>query len=241
VKEEILEDIGFSKNEAKLYLTMLELGPSVAGKISEKSKLHRTNVYDALERLVKKGTVSYIIKGKTKYYKATNPENLLAILEEKEKRLKAMLPELLLSQQLAEDKGKAHIFEGLKAFTAILNNFLKYKEPILVYGLKREVPHILRNFIPHFHKKRIQMKIPMKHIYNHNAKERIQYLNSLPYTEARHLPKQYDSPVTTNICGNEVNLTLWLKSPLTIQIISKEIADSYKKYFELLWGVSKAI
>ena len=57
---EILEEIGLSKNEAKIYLTLLDLGSATASKIADTSKMHRTTVYDALDRLVQKGIVSHI-------------------------------------------------------------------------------------------------------------------------------------------------------------------------------------
>lgn len=79
----------------------------------------------------------------------------------------------------------------------------------------------------------------MKHIYNVDAKERIDYLNSLPYTEARYLPQEYSSPVATEVCGDHVNLILWDKDAIVIQIESKEIAKAYKKYFYLLWDLAK--
>ena len=82
-------------------------------------------------------------------------------------------------------------------------------------------------------------KISMKHIYNHDAKERIKFLNNLSYTEARYLPKEFDAVVSTNICGDEVALTLWSETPITTLIKDKKMAEAYKRYFELLWNAAK--
>ena len=65
---QLLTSLGLSKNEAKVYLALLDLGSATAGKIAEKSKVHRTNVYDALERLIEKGVVTYIFKKDIKNY-----------------------------------------------------------------------------------------------------------------------------------------------------------------------------
>jgi len=46
--ESIIQELGFTYNEAKVYLALLELGLVTAGKIAEKSHVHRANVYDAL-------------------------------------------------------------------------------------------------------------------------------------------------------------------------------------------------
>lgn len=239
MNENILAGIGLSTNEAKAYLALLEIGTATGGQVAERSKVHRTNVYDALDRLVKKGLISYFTKEKTRYFEATDPGNLLNLLKSKERELQQIMPELALSRQMAHVKSGAAIFEGINAFMDILYEFLDFNESILVYGIPQIAPQMLRTKIPHFHKERIKRKIPMKHIYNHNAKARIRYLNTLPYVEAKYLPARFDSQVSTNICGDEVVLVLWSNPPLTIKIKNVRIADSYKKYFELLWKAAK--
>ena len=49
MNEDILEEIGLSPNEAKIYTTLLGLGLSTVTSISNKCKLHRANVYDSLK------------------------------------------------------------------------------------------------------------------------------------------------------------------------------------------------
>jgi len=48
----LLEDIGLTKLEIKVYLAMLDLGSASAGQISSVSGVHRRSVYDALDRLL---------------------------------------------------------------------------------------------------------------------------------------------------------------------------------------------
>ncbi|MBT4540226.1 hypothetical protein HOC35_01815 [Candidatus Woesearchaeota archaeon] len=237
--ENVLEDIGFSKNESKAYLALLELGSATAGQVAEKSKVHRTNIYDALDRMVERGVASYKMISNVKYFQATPPDNLFRVLKEKELRLKTVLPELLLKLQMSENKSEAHIFEGVKAFMDLYYGFLKHKDEILVYGLTKEVPDMLRTHLPHYHKERICQGVPIRHIYNHDATDRMSILNEMELTEAKTLPEKFDSHVSTWVCGDEVVLTVWTKPPLSIQIINKKLADAYKNYFELLWKETK--
>ena len=44
----VLERLGLSKNEAKVYETMLREGESSVGNLAIKSRVHRRNVYDTL-------------------------------------------------------------------------------------------------------------------------------------------------------------------------------------------------
>ena len=63
-----LENLGLSNVEAKVYLALLEVGSVVANKIAEQSGIHRRTVYDALETLIEKGLVSFVIEANKKYY-----------------------------------------------------------------------------------------------------------------------------------------------------------------------------
>lgn len=232
-----LQEIGLKKNEAKIYSALLEIGSATVGKIAKKSKIHRTNVYDSLEKMVQKGLVSYVLKNKTKHYQATHPENLFLMLNEKRAKLQDILPQLHFSHNA--EKSRVSVYEGKQAIKNILNRFLEKKLPIDVLGIPKEAILALEYFIPGYHRKRIKRKIAMRHIYNSNAQDRIEWLNKQPLTEARFLPKEYNSPVSTNICGEEVVFILWGQTPIVIQIEDKEIASSYQKYFELLWKLGK--
>ena len=60
----VLEELGLTSGEVKVYLALLELGPSSAGEIIEKSRLQNSVIHFCLNRLKEKGLVSYIKKGR---------------------------------------------------------------------------------------------------------------------------------------------------------------------------------
>jgi sugar-specific transcriptional regulator TrmB len=242
MKEEALEGIGFSKNEAKVYIALLDIGRATATEIANMSKVHRTNVYDALNGLIKKGAVSCITKEDTKYYEAADPENLINILKEKEETLQKIIPQLKLSQKLAKSKGDVKMFEGVMAIKDLLNHFLEIGEERCVYGAPMIASRkIGESWLEEYHKRRAKKKIWIRQIYNEEAIERARRLNKMPYTEVRCLPKEYDSPVATTICGNEVVLMFWPEKgePIFIQIINSDMAEAYKKYFKIMWEMAK--
>ena len=54
--------------------------------------------------------------------------------------------------------------------------------------------------------------------------------------ETKFLPKEYSSPAVINIYGDKVVNVLWKEdNPICFMIINKDIADSYRKWFKLLW------
>ena len=101
--EECLRELGFSKNESRVYLALLEIGSSNVGRVAARSGVYRTNVYDALEGLVKKGLSSFVVKKGVKYFEAINPEALLEILRERESKLVKILPLLKEKHTIKEE------------------------------------------------------------------------------------------------------------------------------------------
>ncbi len=239
MSEKVLTDIGLSINEAKVYMVLLELGLSNVGSIAKKSKVHRSNVYSSLERLEEKGLINSISKEGTKYFDANDPNALLRLLDVQKEKFDTILPEMMLDYKMATKKSNAHIFEGVKSVCDILDGFLKYDEPILVYGVPKQAPEILGDWLTPHHKRRVAAKVKMKHIYNEDSKKRIKVLNKMACTQARYLPKELNSPVSTEICGEEIMFVLWQSPPIVIHIKNKDIADYYKKNFEFLWGSAK--
>src|SRR3989344_5249431 len=105
-----LIDIGLSNTEVKVYLALIDLGSGLAGDITKKSEVNRTNVYDALERLIGKGLVTYVISANRRLFEPVNPERLNELLKEKQERFKTILPELQLKYNEAKSEEDAAIF-----------------------------------------------------------------------------------------------------------------------------------
>ena len=237
--EKILEDLGLSINESKIYLCLLSIGSSPVTNIAKSCKLHRANVYDSVKKLIEKGLVTHIKKDNTTLYGAVNPHALLRIAKEKEEAVKKIIPQLMLSKKLSPNEQDAQVLEGVDGFINSIYDLLGYGKEFVTYGVPVNVPDLIKTKIPHFHTERIKRKINIRHVYNHDALKRIAFLNTLPYTEARHLPASFDSKVDTTVCGDEILITHWINPVITIRIKNKVIADSYRNYFELLWKVAK--
>ena len=86
--EKILEQLGLSPSEIKVYTYLLRKESSYANKISADTGLNRTNVYEALDRLAAKGLAAYITKNKVKLFEAAPAEHIMALVAEKENELK---------------------------------------------------------------------------------------------------------------------------------------------------------
>ena len=119
-----LEDLGLTNAEIKVYLSLLEIGSTKAGSIIEKAGVQSSVVHNCLHTLVEKGLISYIKKGKIKYYQADNPKNFIDFIDEKKKNFENILPQLLAKQKIKEERNEAEIYEGFKGIMNMLLNSL---------------------------------------------------------------------------------------------------------------------
>ena len=72
----ILEKLGLTETESKIYMILLRLGSTHVTPVIKKAELHRATVYDVLDRLIEKGLVSYIIKEGKRF--VTDPRYVVA-------------------------------------------------------------------------------------------------------------------------------------------------------------------
>lgn len=244
--EKILKEFNLTNSEIKIYLTLLKSGSTLAGGITTKTGLHRRNVYDSIERLIKKGLVGYIIKDNKKYFKATDPEHFLHLLEEeqealkqKEEDLREILPKLLVLKKLTKNNQRVTIFEGKKGLITILEDVIKMGGQNLVLSTTKI--HLIKDYLKWFHKKRVKAKVVDKLILNKKDINRAKQLAKLPYTQVRIMSKEFDSPLALNIYADKVGILILSENPIAILIEDKEVYESFKKYFKLLWDMAQRV
>jgi len=232
----IMEDIGLTQAEIKVYLTLLKLGSSPAGPIVEKSGLQNSVVHRTLHRLIEKAIITYVMEGKKKYYQATNPKLIVDYIEDKKKRFESILPQLLAQQQISRKKHEAAIFRGLRGIREILNQMIESGKEYYAYGGPQKSHDLLGDYTwKAFHKKRISRKIHAKLIFNYSLKWWGEKLNKKRLTEVRYTKKEFEQLTETIICGNRIAIIVYSDNPYGFLIEDQTVTDSYKKFFNILW------
>lgn len=230
---------GLTENEAKLYLNLLEIGPKSASILAKRAGLHRRVVYDSLERLIKKGLVSYIIENKTKIFSPSNPKRIAEIIKEEESFIEQIMPEMMafFNQKKENTKRETSFFKGIEGLKSIFEDQIeesKNKE-ILILGASELAYEMLDIYFHWFDKKRIKNKIKTKIIFNNTNKK-----FKIPLSEIKYLPEKYSSNMAINIYKDKVAIILWRKQePFAILIKEEEIAKAYRKHFEAMWRLAK--
>src|SRR3989344_5572031 len=227
----ILEDIGFSNAEIKVYLALLELGLSTAGPIIEKSGLQSSVVHMTLNRLVNKGFISFIKEGKRNHYQAANPKHITEYIEEKKNQFEALVPELILKQKMAKAVSEVLTFKGIKGIRELLYELLEAggKEHH-TFGSAKESLMMGEAFWVAYHKKRASRGIAAKLLFNESLRG---WVGKNKYPRAQYkFTQQGFEPLTETIIRNDsVGIILWANPPLGILIKNKIVAESYDKFW----------
>jgi len=235
----ILENLGLTRAEIKVYLALLELGSSSAGPILEKTGLQNSVVHRALNSLREKGLMSHIREGKRKVYQATNPENFHDFINDKVRRFDEILPELKRKQQISKATSFAEVFKGKKGvnqlYTTLLNEGGKEYN---TFGGGSEVTYEVmgEHWWKNLHAKRVAKKIPCRQVFDETIRDFGNELNQKPLTRIKFLPEEYAQLQETIVIGACVGIAIFTESPYGILIKDKIVADGYRKQFEILWN-----
>jgi len=239
-----LEEIGLSKAEVKVYLTLFKMGSVTAGKISKETNFRKSTVYDSLHRLAEKGLVSHSITNSTKYFHASEPERLIDFVEDRRQelnesvmKLKEFIPSLKALAGYAKPQAEAHVFQGIEGFKTMRKDVIKQGRELLMLGAISREDKVMPVFWHQWNQERIKRKIKARILHQRKLSDDV--TEQKEFMDIRFLPPEINNPVVINIYGDRVVSLIWKeKYPLCFMLINTEIAEAYRNYFEMLWGLS---
>ncbi|MBS3142719.1 hypothetical protein J4464_05020 [Candidatus Woesearchaeota archaeon] len=240
--KQIIMDLGLTANETHVYLTLLKTGSVSVNTIAEKSGLHRQAVYDALERLLEKGFVSYVLKQGKKHFQGISPENVLEYLKVKEEKYKSILPELMNLTKLPREDCFVDVYKGKDVvrtvFRDIMNGFQKKAGEVLITGV------VEKEF---FDVDTIALQQYLNRLRKLGGKERVLIqegdMHTVEGTQTRYrwMPKEAFSPTPVYVYANTVVFLLFGNPSHAIMVKNKALADSYRRQFNLIWSISREL
>jgi len=238
-----LEGVGLTNNEIKIYLALLDLGSSMAGNIAKRAEIHRRPTYDALNRLTEKGLISYTIQAGKKSFQAVDPERILNILKEKEENIKDILPSLKTRFKSSKTKVFTETYEGKEGVKSIMDDILREgKEWWNITTGKGKI--IIPYYLKHFNKQRVKLGIKRRSLVVDDSRGRayLKELNKQELTEAKLLPGTQNLQ-TFWVYGNKVVIVAFMteKDVIMFLIENKNVANSYRDYFNVMWKQGKEI
>jgi sugar-specific transcriptional regulator TrmB len=242
--EKELENLGLSEKETKVYLASLELGAETVQNISKKSGINRATTYVQIELLKAKGLMSEFEKGKKTFYIAESPSRLSRLLNVYEKDLELkkaevarILPFLNDIFAGAGEKPKVRFFEGMEGARAMQDDFLAVEDKkIQSFTNPDKLFELLPKHEEDYTKRRIEQGIQTEVIYTRKDGP-IENANDASKLRTTKFvsPEKFPMAADVTIFGNKVAIVTYKAKPIGVVIEDKEIADTMRSIFYLIW------
>ena len=254
-----LKRLGLNDKEIRIYLSLIQTGPSPVQNISRATSISRSTVYQRLENLRERGLVIFEQGTKGTVVRAIHPRKLKELItkrvEESTKladSFEKILPELLNLYQPITTKAKVMHFEGVEGLQRMIYNYemeAKYKK---IYGYTTvRIDYVLgKDFIKKYHQK-FFTKGYIDHFIISNNKENQSYLKSVKGSTlyktkrifVRKLPqKVFDPKVSVSIFDDKYTISLMKAGkPFGVIIQNQEIVEHQMDIFKILWKMAEEV
>ena len=234
----LLEDIGFSKGEAVVYLALLRLGPSMSGNIIKTTSMQSSVVHNCLNTLINKGFVRYILQGAFKRYAAIDPALIEKFIASKQEQFRRALPQLLHLQSSTSAIPTAAVYEGIKGMITATHDMLESSKKgqsykFFAFALKNQTKEIL-SMCEKIDLVKKEKGVKIFGIAENNCREALR-----GYSHSKIKFTRQKIPQAMNIYQDKVLIMSGSEKPVGILITSKEIAHQYHSLWDALWETAR--
>ncbi len=244
-----LEQLGLTRNEVKVYLALVDIGQTTTSAIIKNTGINTSKVYESLERLLRKGIVSYTIIKNKKHWQAEDPARIRdyitaekQAIRKKEDFASAIIADLTIRKNIHHDTTTYKIYEGIKGVKTARENVLNVlHKGDTFYLILANYPQDerLESFWVEFQKKRAQQGIHVKYIINDTLTKAAHIRKPLPLTTVKYVNPDILSPTWTEIYGDYVSIGVLGENPSVFVIHNAAVAKGFLNYFNFLWTLGK--
>ncbi len=237
-----LELIGLSPNEAKVYESLLPLGEAGVTDITNKSGIHRRNVYDTLTRLAEKGLVYQVFHKRETLYQAVEPKKCLELLHEREKAFKKVLPGLEYFQAHTQQDEAVFIYRGLEGYKNYVRDLMRVCDDTYFLGAKFNwgTPGT-EALLSQYNAAMKKAKKTQKTLFDPRVKGLIAQKDYAQVGDYKFLPDAYATPGVMDVFGDYVvtfrsmDIGNFGEDGSIFVMKNQDLADSYRVWFQFIW------
>ena len=235
----IIESIGLTEQEAKLYLAGLHLGTAPASEYAKETGINRITAYNILEQMVHEGRFTLVKKVRGKWYAPVAPEYLAVEARKNADALERTLPELRSLQGKHERKPRVRFFEGWEGVRHVYEDTLTAHGEILNFANSAVVREFWPTYDEDYVAKRVKRGIHLRGIApDDRSGKRVHGEDRKKLREIRLVPaKDFDFTNEINIYDAKVAICSFASSPQMFGVIieSREVAETQRQIFEMAW------
>jgi HTH-type transcriptional regulator, sugar sensing transcriptional regulator len=239
-----LQELNFSPNESKVYSALLEVGQTSAGEIIRQTQLHRSVVYETLDKLITRKLVFKLEKNKIAYFQATDPSRILQNIENQKNIAQSLLP--LLKKSIDQSLPEITIYEGVESYRRfwldIVKKLPKGSTDYIAGSIGQQWYEIMGNDYKKYHEIRSKRKIKWKMIIFKKEDFETEALKKFPkLNEFRWINRKFEREGNFNVLENNSVILNSIHEPLIIEIKNQTLVRVFKNLFDLLWAMGRKI
>lgn len=242
----LLEQLGFTHNEAVTYITLSRIGSSRTSRLLNESGLNSGKIYETLESLKRKGMVSETIVNGVKSFAAAPPDRLIEYIQKKKEAIdkeadvaRRLITRIGEIQKTTIETSRVVVytgFDGYKSAVIEATNSLKPREEVLAMGVRSSKGKEFNRFWT----KWAETTLPKNHervIFSEKG-DFYEFKKSSRFSRIRLLESTTPSAIV--IFGNHTVLILQYDPPVKVIFINDVLTVmTFISIFEQLWGVAK--
>lgn len=247
----IFQELGLSTTTQRVFVDIIDKGPSTARQLAERLNLPRPSVYDHLKILIKKGLVTERQEENKKIFNIDNIKNIKDLLDEKIKKLEQekkefeqSIPSLLKKVSFIEPQIK--FYSGREGVKQVMNSIMLNDdiETILMWPMSEMMKVLGPEYLEEINIKRVKRNISIRAIWPQDKKldtRKYPYLSA----DQEHLRELRIAP--SNITwdmgywsyGDKVAFLSSEKEGFGFVVHSQDFANLIKVQFNAIWQISK--
>lgn len=234
-----LIELGLTEKEARVYLALLPRRDTGTSKIISATGLHGQFVYSALTRLEELGLAKHVVLKGRKKFSANTPNRLIALVDEK--RLKAhTIARELQNHFQGQFEQDFEVYKGLDAFRThefeLLERIPEGSTVDVIGGSNNKFIELIGEEVDEYEKIRNKKNIHVRLLTTADQADKFRLMSSARKNFTYRVMPYLDGGITdADIWPNRLVLKFYADPILVFALTSKEIADSYRQFFEALW------
>jgi sugar-specific transcriptional regulator TrmB len=242
---EKLAALGLDEKEQRFYLAALELGAAPVNTVASRAGVTRTNGYDLLERLEKRGLLAQVSgEGGVRQIVPTDPEVLIRDWERTRLMLDDLVPQLRSLFSSSPRKPRVKFHEGVEGIQRALWATLESRSKLLLGILSMhelmEVPG--GKWMEQYIAERLRRGIRLEVVRSHSRETKaIWPASANEMRDLRYAPPSIDLGMTMYICDDTVTYVSSKSENYALTIESHELASLQRAMFKSLWAVSEIV
>jgi sugar-specific transcriptional regulator TrmB len=251
--KEIFDELGFPEQCYRIYLRLMENGPSPARLLAENLNIPRPSIYDNLKILIQNNIVSEIESENKKIFAIDDPKNLPQLirskienLKKKEAEIERILPDLAKNLQAVEPKIK--FYSGAAGIKQVLTDMLWYDnlETYAFWPISEMVKVLGEEYIADFTAKKVRRKLWSHCLWPQDKLidfEKYPFLGSSEefLRDIRITPKEMTWDMSYWIYADKVAFISSHKESFGFVVHSRDFAKLQEAQFKQIWKISRPI